>query len=97
MAKETEGGTWINVNSNDDKGHVNIYEINLREPHNDSIHINIDYNKWTFTVNENSDCEKTSTDCNCYLTTTCMRYKLEQFARPRLEKRMLKELKLKVS
>lgn len=25
MAIETNGGTWVNVNSNDDKGHVNVY------------------------------------------------------------------------
>lgn len=41
MAKEKEGGTWINVNSNDDKGHVNIYGSNSREQHDKSIHINI--------------------------------------------------------
>lgn len=79
MAKETEGGTWINVNSNDDKGHVNIYGSNPREPHNDSIHINIDYNTGTFTVNEKSDGEKTSTDCNCYLTTACMHHLMQKF------------------
>lgn len=79
MAKETEGGTWINVNGNDEKGHVNIYGSDPREPHDESIHINIDYDKGTFTINEKSNGEKTSTDCSCYLTTACMRHKLEQF------------------
>lgn len=53
MAKETNGGTWINVNSNDEKGHVNIYGSNPREPHDESIHINIDYDTGKFTINEN--------------------------------------------
>lgn len=79
MAKETDGGTWINVNSNDDKGHVNIYGSDPRKPHDESIHVNIDYEKGTFTINEKSGGEKTSTDCRCYLTTACMRHKMEKF------------------
>ena len=73
MAKETEGGTWINVNGDDEKGHVNIYGSNPREPHDESIHINIDYDKGTFNINEKSDGEKSSTDCSCFLTTACMK------------------------
>lgn len=79
MAKETEGGTWINVNSNDEKGHVNIYGSNPREPHDESIHININYNDGSFSINEKSNGEKTSTDCHCYLTTACMRHQLKKF------------------
>ena len=79
MAKETNGGTWVNVNGNDEIAHVNIYGSNPREPHDESIHINIDYEKGTFTINEKSNGEKTSTDCSCYLTTACMRYKMEKF------------------
>ena len=79
MAKETDGGTWINVNSNDEKGHVNIYGSDPKEPHDESIHININYEKGTFTINEKSNGEKTSTDCRCYLTTACMRNKMEKF------------------
>lgn len=45
MAKETEGGTWVNVNGNDEKGHVNIYGSDPKEPHDESIHININYEK----------------------------------------------------
>ena len=66
------------MNSNDEKGHVNIYGSDPREPHDESIHINIDYEKGTFTINEKSNGEKTSTDW-CYLTTACMRYKMEKF------------------
>ena len=58
MAKETDGGTWIDVNSNDKKGHVNIYDSDPRGPHDQSIHINIDYDKGTFSINEKSDGEK---------------------------------------
>lgn len=80
MAKETEGGTWVNVNGNDEKGHVNIYGSDPKEPHDESIHININYEKGTFTINEKSNGEKTSTDCSCYLTTACMRNKMSQFS-----------------
>lgn len=80
MAKETEGGTWVNVNCNDEKGHVNIYGSDPKEPHDESIHININYEKGTFTINEKSNGEKTSTDCSCYLTTACMRNKMGQFS-----------------
>ncbi len=79
MAKETDGGTWINVNSNDEKGHVNIYGSDPKEPHDESIHININYEKGTFTINEKSNGEKTSTDCSCYLTSACMKYFQENF------------------
>ncbi|MDO5568971.1 MAG: hypothetical protein Q4G04_02505 [bacterium] len=79
MAKETNGGTWINVNSNDDKGHVNVYGSDPREPHDESIHINIDYNKGTFNINEKSGGDKSSTDCKCFLTTACMTYMQEKF------------------
>ena len=79
MAKETEGGTWINANGNEEKGHVNIYGSDPREPHDESIHINIDYEKGTFTINEKSNGEKTSTDCSCYLTTACMKHMQEEF------------------
>lgn len=38
-AKETEGGTWINVNSKDEKAHVNIYDKDPRGEHNTSIDV----------------------------------------------------------
>ncbi len=79
MAKETEGGTWIDVNSDDKKGHVNIYGSDPKEPHDESIHINIDYEKEKITINEKSKGQKTSTECGCYLTTACMRNKIEEF------------------
>jgi len=74
MAKETEGGTWINVNGNEKKVHVNIYDSDPKEPHDESIHINIDYDKETFNINEKSDGEKSTTDCSCYLTSACMKH-----------------------
>ena len=79
MAKETEGGTWINVNGDEGKGHVNIYGSDPKEPHDESIHINIDYDKGTFNINEKSDGEKTSTDCSCFLTTACMKHMQKDF------------------
>lgn len=62
MAIETNGGTWVNVNSNDDKGHVNVYGSDPKKPHDESIHVNIDYNNSSFTINEKSNGVKTSTD-----------------------------------
>ena len=44
MAIETEGGTYINVNGNEEKGHINIYDSDPRGEHN-SIHININYDE----------------------------------------------------
>ena len=79
MAKKTDGDIWLDVNSNDKKGHVNIYGSDPKKPHNESIHVNINYDKGTFTINEKSNGKKTSTNCGCYLTTACMRHKLEQF------------------
>lgn len=79
MAKETEGGTWINVNGNDKKGHVNIYGSDPKKPHDESIHINIDYEKGTAKINEKSNGEKSSTDVSCYLTTACMKHFMENF------------------
>ena len=62
MAIEPNGGTWVNVNSNDDKGHVNVYGSDPKKPHDESIHVNIDYNNSSFTINEKSNGVKTSTD-----------------------------------
>lgn len=79
MAKETDGGIWVNVNSNDEKGHVNIYGSDPKEPHDESIHINIDYDKEKFSINEKSKGIKTSTDGKWFLTTACMKAMLDNF------------------
>ena len=78
MAQETKGGTYIDANSNKDKGHVNIYDKDPKGPH-DSIHINIDYNTGKGTIVEKSGGEKTTTDIGCYLTTACMRFFNDKF------------------
>lgn len=72
-AKKTEGNTWINVNSNDKKGHVNIYDKDPKGKHDTSIYVNIDYETGKFNITEKENGEKTTTDCSCYLTTACMR------------------------
>lgn len=77
-AKETSGGTYINVNSNDNKGHVNIYDNNPRGDH-DSIHINIDYNTGKGTIIEKEGDSKTTTNTSCYLTSACMKHFPETF------------------
>ena len=67
MAIETEGGTYINVNGNEEKGHVNIYDSDPRGEHN-SIHININYDEETFTITEKENDKKTSEKHKCFLT-----------------------------
>lgn len=69
----------MDANGNEKKGHVNIYGSDPKEPHDESIHINIDYEKGSFTINEKSNGEKSSTDCNCYLTTACMVHMSDNF------------------
>ncbi len=78
-ARETEGGTWINVNSKDEKAHVNIYDKDPRDEHNTSIHVNINYEEETFNITEKDDGKKTTTDCSCFLTTACMKHFHKQF------------------
>lgn len=77
-AKETPGGTYINVNSNDNKGHVNVYDSDPRDEH-DSIHINVDYNTGKGSITEKEGDSKTTTDIACYLTSACMKYFQESF------------------
>lgn len=79
MAIETKGGTWIDVKSDDEKGHVNIYDSDPRKDHDESIHLNFDYEEGTCTINEKSNGEKTSTKCGCFLTTACMKYWSKNF------------------
>ena len=71
MAKETNGGTWVDVNSNEEKGHINIYDNDPRGEHN-SIHINIDYDKKDVKIVEKENGEKTTTDTNCCITNACI-------------------------
>lgn len=78
MANETEGGTWIDVQSNDEKGHVNIYDKDPRGDH-DSIHINVDYKTGEVVITEKENGETTRTKGKCYLTTACMRHYKSDF------------------
>ena len=52
-AKSTKGGTYINVNSNEKKGHVNIYNSDPAKGPHESIHVNVDYSSGKFNVTEN--------------------------------------------
>ncbi len=78
MAKETNGGTWVDVNSNEEKGHINIYDNDPRGEHN-SIHINIDYDKKDVKIVEKENGEKTTTDTNCCITNACIIHYKEKF------------------
>ncbi|MDD2181592.1 MAG: hypothetical protein PHW32_04405 [Bacilli bacterium] len=78
MAKKNKEGVWIDVNNDAEKGHVNIYDRDPRGEHN-STHINIDYEKGTFNINEKTDGDKTTTEGNCYLTSACIKHFREKF------------------
>ncbi|MDD2208657.1 MAG: hypothetical protein PHU45_04855 [Bacilli bacterium] len=88
-AKETPGGTYINVNSNDNKGHVNIYDRDPRGNH-DSIHINVDYNTGKGSITEKDGDSKTTKDTSCYLTSACMKHFQETFDDSCYELRVLR-------
>lgn len=77
-AKETKGGTHINVNSNDSKGHVNIYDKDPKGDHK-SIHINVDYNTGKGSITEKDGDSKTTTNTSCFLTSACMKHFQETF------------------
>lgn len=77
-ATPTSGGTYINVTSNDEKGHVNIYDNDPKEEHS-SIHINIDYESGKGSITDTTNGEKETTDTKCYLTSACMKHFQESF------------------
>ena len=60
------------------KDHVDIYSNDPREDHT-SIHINIDTNTSKGSITDTTSGSKETTDTQCYLTTACMRHKMENF------------------
>ena len=79
-AKQTKGGTWIRVttdkNGND---HVDIYDNNPREKHEESIHITIKPDETGKISAKSGDNPREDTDFRCFLTTACMRHMQENF------------------
>lgn len=88
-ATPTNGGTYINVTSNDEKGHVNIYDNNPREDHN-SIHININYETGKGSITDTTNGNKETTDTKCFLTSACMKHYLLRFDDSCYELRVLR-------
>ena len=78
MANKNEKDVWYDIQSNEEKAHINIYDSDPKGEHN-SIHINIDYETGTGTINEKEDGKKTSTKIGCFLTTACLKHMPNSF------------------
>jgi hypothetical protein len=79
MAKETNGGAWIDANRNDNKGHINIYDRDPKDSDHKSIHINIDTDTGKGNIVDTTSGEKETTSTGCYLTSACMKHYSENF------------------
>ena len=78
--KQTEGGTWIGAREDKrGKDHVDIYDNDPRDIHNESIHIKYNGEKKGTLVTKTGDNPTETTDISCFLTTACMRYMQEKF------------------
>ena len=78
--KQTEGGTWIGAREDKrGKDHVDIYDNDPRDIHNESIHIKYNGEKKGTLVTKTGDNPTETTDISCFLTTACMRYMQENF------------------
>ena len=76
--------TGVNIRVRTDKGekeHIDIYDRDPKEEEHKSIHITIDTENEKAqiidTMNESGKTERT--DADCYLTTACMKYHLNNF------------------
>ena len=71
------------INTSTDKygrDHIDIYDSCPAEnPDHGSIHINYDSDTGKGTIVDTTSGEKETTDTSCYLTTACMRHKMEKF------------------
>lgn len=62
------------------RDHIDIYDSCPAEnPDHGSIHINYDSDTGKGTIVDTTSGEKETTDTSCYLTTACMRHKMEKF------------------
>ena len=78
--KQTEGGTWIGAREDKrGKDHVDIYDNDPRDIHNESIHIKYNGEKKGTLVTKTGDNPTETADISCFLTTACMRYMQENF------------------
>lgn len=58
---------------------MNVYDKNPRGKHNESYHVNVNYNKKTISITEKSNGKVTRTQGSCFLTTACMKHHLNNF------------------
>lgn len=79
-AKETEGGTYIRVDTDKrGKDHIDIYDQDPKGQHDESIHITIDEDGNGTITTKSGDEPRETTNTKCFLTTACMKYFQEQF------------------
>ena len=74
-------GVIIKISTDKNGGdHISFYGSDVDKPH-DGIHINIDYNKgtWTSTTHNADKSDTDSSSGFCYLTTACMKHYLNNF------------------
>ena len=76
---ENEKGMYIDVHTDTrGKDHVSFYDGDPSGSHS-SIHINWDSETGKGTIVDTTSGEKETTDIGCYLTTACMKYKMQEF------------------
>ena len=76
---KNEKGVYIDVHTdNRGKDHVDFYSNDPKEDHS-SIHINWDSSTGKGTISDTTSGSKETTDTKCYVTTACMRNKMENF------------------
>ena len=78
---ETKDGGLIRIHG-DDKIRIDIYDGDERvkgEHSRDTIHYDTNTGKGTIDSHNEDKSEKSSTDVRCYLTTACMRHRMEKF------------------
>ena len=79
-AKETEGGTFIKVDTDKrGKDHIDVYDQDPKGPHEESIHITIKEDGSGTITTKSGDEPRETTDTQCFLTTACMKRFLENF------------------
>ena len=76
---KNEKGVYIDVyTDNRGKDHVDFYSNDPKGNHS-SIHINWDSSTGKGSISDTTSGSKETTDTQCYLTTACIRHKMEKF------------------
>ena len=76
---KNEKGMYIDVHTDKNgKDHIDFYSSDPRGEHS-SIHINWDSSTGKGSVTDTTSGSKDKSDVSCYLTTACMRHKMDNF------------------